>query len=319
MFDDLIDHSYDLEKDYQKRMKMVLAEIKRLNDNKELVIDFYKKNKNRFEENLNLFQEIYKKQETISFFKSLSTKILKNDGMSTKISNEPLDINTDSIKIYHDIIAPNKCGTRYLKEYFLLNVDSNTHNNYNNNSIGVNQIWNFPNLNWIIIRHPEEYLNSALKTDLLYTWENYKENELDMINRYIDTGTSHYINNLYKVLYSYSLKYKNKKFIFLKDLSDFCAYKFANKANYEYDSTKYEPNGEIYMDKETVIEYIKEFYPSQWKIIQLNLKKEIFFYNKIIENCIFFNKITNPPIIVKNEETIKEVIEKNSWLKNKIM
>jgi hypothetical protein len=319
MFDDLIDHSYDLEKDYQKRMKMVLTEIKRLNDNKELVIDFYKKNKNRFEENLNLFQQIYKKQETISFFKSLSTKILKNDGMSTKINNEPLDINTDSIKIYHDIIAPNKCGTRYLREYFLSNTNINTHDNYNNNSIDINKIWNFPNLNWIVIRHPEEYLKSALKTDLLYVWGNYKENELDMINRYIDAGTNHYVNNLYKILYSYSLKYKNKKFIFLKDLSDFCLFKFANKTNYKYDSTKYEPNGQIYMDKETIIEYVKETYPSQWETIQFNLKKEMFFYNKIIENCIFFNKISNPPIIVKNEETVKEVIEKNSWLKKKVI
>lgn len=319
MFDDLIDHSYDLEKDNQKRMKMVFEEIKRLNDNKELVIDFYKKNKNRFEKNLTLFQHIYKKEETINFFKNLSTKIIKNDDMPTKITNENLDFKIDGIKIYHDIIAPNKCGTRYLREYFLSNTDINTHDNYNNNSFDINQIWNFPNSNWIVIRHPEEYLKSALKTDLLYVWENDKENELDMINRYIVAGTSHYVNNLYKILYSYSLKYKNKKFIFLKDLSDFCLFKFANKANYKYDSTKYEPNGQIYMDKETIIEYVKETYPSQWETIQFNLKKEMFFYNKIIENCVFFNKITNPPVIIKNEETVKEVIEKNSWLKNTII
>jgi hypothetical protein len=89
------------------------------------------------------------------------------------------------------------------------------------------------------------------------------------------------------------------------------------------------------MNKKTIIEYVKEFYPSQWEIIQLNLKKEIFFYNKIIENCIFFNKISNPPIfdvdkvispvivnevspqiITNNVSVVKEVIEKNSWLKN---
>jgi hypothetical protein len=85
--------------------------------------------------------------------------------------------------------------------------------------------------------------------------------------------------------------------------------------NYSYDSTKYNMVGKYYMDIETIIDYVKEFYPSQWDTIQLNLKKEMFFYNKIIENCIFFNKISHPPIIVKNQETIKEVIEKNSWLK----
>ena len=56
MFDDLIDHSYDLEKDHIKRMKMVFDEIKKLNDNKDLVIEFYKQNKHRFEKNLEFFQ-----------------------------------------------------------------------------------------------------------------------------------------------------------------------------------------------------------------------------------------------------------------------
>ena len=65
------------------------------------------------------------------------------------------------------------------------------------------------------------------------------------------------------------------------------------------------------MDNETIIEYVKQFYPSQWDTIQLNLKKEIFFYNKIIENCIFFNKLTYPPLPIP----IAKTIEKNSWLK----
>jgi hypothetical protein len=67
------------------------------------------------------------------------------------------------------------------------------------------------------------------------------------------------------------------------------------------------------MGKETIIEYVKEFYPSQWEIIQFNLKKEMFFYNKIIENCIFFNKVKYPPLPIL---PVKEIIEKNSWLKN---
>jgi hypothetical protein len=316
VFDDLIDHSYDSEPNDEKRMVLVLNEIKRLNDNKDLVIDFYKKNKNRFEKNLELFEEIYKKEETINFFKSLSTEIIKNTNIPTKLINENLEFKNDGIKIYHDIIAPNKCGTRYLKEYFLANIDNNSESDYNKNSIDINQIWDFPTLNWIVIRHPEDYLKSALKTDLLFSWSKPDYNdETELINKYITGGTNHYFNNLYKTLYSYSLKYKNKKFIFLKDLSDFCLFKFANRANYKYDSSKYEPQGNLYIDKETIIDYVKEFYPSQWETINLNLKKEIFFYNKIIENCNFFNKITNPPIVVKNEETIKEVIEKNSWLK----
>ena len=79
MFDDLIDHSYDLEKDHIKRMKMVFDEIKKLNDNKDLVIEFYKQNKHRFEKNLEFFQTAFNKKETLNFFKNINTLNKIND------------------------------------------------------------------------------------------------------------------------------------------------------------------------------------------------------------------------------------------------
>ena len=97
-----------------------------------------------------------------------------------------------------------------------------------------------------------------------------------------------------------------------------CLHLYENKNNYEYDSAKYDMKGMNYIDTETLSEYINEFYPSLWESIQSNLKKEEFFYNKIISNCNFFNKEEYPALIVKNEEVIKEVIEKNSWLKKKL-
>ena len=308
IFDDLIDHSYDLEENNSKRMKMVLEEIKRLNNNKDLVIDFYKKNKNRFEKNLDLFQKAYNKKETLNFFKSLSNKMVKDNNAQIELTNNISDFKSDGFKIYYDIIVPNKCGTRYLEEYILLNIGEKCHN-----SIGIEDIWNFPDLNWIVIRNPEEYLKSALKTDFINVWNNANIDELTIINMYTNEGTNHYFNNLYKTLYSFYHfnNKKNTRFVFLKDLSDFCAHKFPNKANYKYDLNKYNMSGKYYMDNETIIEYVKQFYPSQWDTIQLNLKKEIFFYNKIIENCIFFNKLTYPPLPIP----IAKTIEKNSWLK----
>jgi hypothetical protein len=316
MFDDLIDHSYDLEIDSQKRMKMVFEEIKRLNNNKKSVISFYKKNKSRFEKNLDLLQEVYNKEETINFFKKLSNKNIEEINISIDDNDDSSYFKGDGIKIYHDIIVPNKCGTRYLQEYLLLNTNTELHNGYYNNSIDIKYIWDFPKLNWIIIRHPEEYLESALKTDLLYVWSKENHNnkeELDIINKYINEGTSHYFNNLYKTFYSYYLNYTNVNFVNLKDLSDFCAHKFPNKQNYEYDSTKYNMMGKYYMDEETITDYVKEFYPTHWDSMQLNLKKEMFFYNKIIEKCNFFNKIKHPPL------PTAEVVEKNSWLKKIII
>jgi hypothetical protein len=50
-YDDIIDHSYDDEPNQTKRLKMFVNEIKRLNDNKSELINFYKNNKKRFELN----------------------------------------------------------------------------------------------------------------------------------------------------------------------------------------------------------------------------------------------------------------------------
>jgi hypothetical protein len=50
-FDDIIDHSYDDEPNQRKRLDMFVDEIKRLSDNKESIITFYKNNKTRFENN----------------------------------------------------------------------------------------------------------------------------------------------------------------------------------------------------------------------------------------------------------------------------
>ena len=50
-FDDIIDHSYDNIENNRDRIFAFANEIKRINDNKEFFIQFYKNNKERFIEN----------------------------------------------------------------------------------------------------------------------------------------------------------------------------------------------------------------------------------------------------------------------------
>jgi hypothetical protein len=50
-YDDIIDHSYDDESNQTLRLKMFVEEIKRLNNNKSELINYYKNNKKRFELN----------------------------------------------------------------------------------------------------------------------------------------------------------------------------------------------------------------------------------------------------------------------------
>ena len=57
-FDDVIDHSYDSELNDKKRFLMFIDEIKRINNNKEQIKEFYKKNRERFESNRRKLLEI---------------------------------------------------------------------------------------------------------------------------------------------------------------------------------------------------------------------------------------------------------------------
>jgi hypothetical protein len=57
-FDDIIDHSYDLELNHKTRFYMILDEIKKLHKNKEHIKEFYKNNRHRFEENKNKLLDV---------------------------------------------------------------------------------------------------------------------------------------------------------------------------------------------------------------------------------------------------------------------
>jgi hypothetical protein len=70
-FDDVIDHSYDNEMDQKKRFGLFVKEVKRLHENKETLIEFYKKNQQRFEENKNKVIEIGENKSDYFFMRSL--------------------------------------------------------------------------------------------------------------------------------------------------------------------------------------------------------------------------------------------------------
>ena len=70
-FDDLIDHSYDFEPNNTKRMNMLFAEIKRLHENKDAVIEFYKKNKDRIVANYELLLSLYNEKQTLKYLNCL--------------------------------------------------------------------------------------------------------------------------------------------------------------------------------------------------------------------------------------------------------
>jgi hypothetical protein len=74
-FDDIIDHSYDSEPDDKKRMSLVFNEIKRVSENKDSIIEFYKNNQERFEKNKEKVSAIHNSKRDFGFFNSLMKKI----------------------------------------------------------------------------------------------------------------------------------------------------------------------------------------------------------------------------------------------------
>lgn len=74
VFDDLIDHSYDNEQDNRKRFFMIMDEIKRLNDNKNEVKEFYKNNKNRLFKNRLIASQLKDSNRDMDFFFGLINK-----------------------------------------------------------------------------------------------------------------------------------------------------------------------------------------------------------------------------------------------------
>jgi hypothetical protein len=71
LFEDIIDYSYDNEEDPRKRLFMFVDEVKRLNSIKDEIINFYKNNQERFENNKVKVTNILQDDTDYKFFKSL--------------------------------------------------------------------------------------------------------------------------------------------------------------------------------------------------------------------------------------------------------
>lgn len=124
-FDDLINHGYDEEYDNDKRMKKVLDEIKRLHENKDKVIDFYKKNVNRLIDNNNKIHTLFKENKSLKQLKY----IVKMD--DTILESDPI-IRNKKVLITgcNGLVGTNLVQQCLKKHYDVVGVDikENIHN-----------------------------------------------------------------------------------------------------------------------------------------------------------------------------------------------
>lgn len=70
-FDDLIDHSYDYEKNPSKRIKLIFKQIELIKNNPNVIKDFYKRHKDRFISNNKLVCNIINKKNDLEYIKNI--------------------------------------------------------------------------------------------------------------------------------------------------------------------------------------------------------------------------------------------------------
>lgn len=171
------------------------------------------------------------------------------------------------IKLFDNrILAPAKCGSRYLSKIFTSSriVES----------IEVLS----KKVTHIVVRHPLEHFQSAIHT------EYYNNSETDLsvlINGSItNKGIGHWHPNTYKFLYNVLCTNKSIHIINLADLTDFL---LSENYTIEYNESEYNwSESENWMNKNDLYNMIIGLYPYEMSIIKNKIDIEISYYNKLI-------------------------------------
>lgn len=182
------------------------------------------------------------------------------------------------------IIAPNKCGTRFLKKIFK-NYEETNH-------------YEIPNIKncFLIIRNPFEHFKTSLYTEILGIIENNENLDKNftlsnnIIKRYFDItldkhrfNNGHFSSDLYRKLYFYKVKNNDCNVVELIDLSD-----LIKKLGFEYKYQKedYNFSNKNYKQKDEFYEEIKTNFTAEIERIENWIKIEMIYFNNLKQNNI---------------------------------
>lgn len=190
------------------------------------------------------------------------------------------------------ILAPLKCGTRYLIETF--GEESST-----TVTSSLNRSLYHKNVKVIVVRPPYEHLESALHTELIKLFQDRQNpNETEILNvlegfksiPHLSDGTTHWSYHIYEQMYWYWRR--NQKYIKVIELKDLTIYlKTVKKKLPKYDADNYTFKYYSYWcPKKDMMLFVKENYKSIW--------------NDLMEQVVISNKwyellITETPIEIR--------------------
>ena len=180
------------------------------------------------------------------------------------------------ISFFNDntILAPLKCGTRYLIECFGEESSTTTTSN-------LNRSLYHPNLKTIIVRSPYEHLESALHTELIKLFEHSSNTHGSDVEGVLQKfksnpneieGTTHWSYHVYEKLYWYWRR--NRKYIKVVELNELTNYlKGIKKKLPKYDPENYKFNHYSYWcSKEDLMLFVKTNYKSIWDDLMEQVK-----------------------------------------------
>jgi hypothetical protein len=188
------------------------------------------------------------------------------------------------IRIYNNtIIAPAKCGTRYLNKIWKYTEFKHM------------QYLKFPKVKYIVLREPISHLITAIHTETIEFINKYgKSNDYyhQLSNFIRPSAVNHWCVPFYEYLYYYRNKYGNDvQIVKLENLTELLK-NLGYNIEYipeEYHFKKYKN----WMPKEELFQMLKDMYPTEinWLIDKVEIQN--IYYNKLINNEIDINQQGN--------------------------
>jgi hypothetical protein len=190
------------------------------------------------------------------------------------------------IRIYNDtIIAPAKCGTRYLNKIWKYTEFKHM------------QYLRFPKVKYIVLRKPLSHLITAIHTETIEFINEFdnKFGKIDysytnLLNKFTrPTGTTHWCFNFYEYLYYYRNKYGNDiQIVKLENLTELLKNLGYNN---EYTPEEYNFNDyKTWMPKEELFQMLTDMYLNEINSLFDKIEIQNIYYNKLINNEIDINQ-----------------------------
>lgn len=199
-----------------------------------------------------------------------------------------LEMIENHVKIFNkNIITFKKFGTRFLESQF---GDKNFE--FLKKTTDILNYENIGRFKYAIIRNPEDYLISAIKTlHDIHKFHHKKDITYDDTIEYVFLGMdTHWNPDIYHILYTYSLL-SEILFIELKDLSFFLNDEINISNSYpklQHSTFKNNHLNKDYYDRNDVRKILIS--SKYWEPLNHILKKEKYFYNRIISDCKIYKK-----------------------------